>query len=118
MPSEQFKLGGLKGYMPPPTINALNDKQFAQTREILRQSWNNTNAKLVSQRKNMCTPFRAINNSADIYNRSVYDCANGVGVNCPTTKIANCNPKYTYDGSDYTAFLRQKVTGKKYNSSR
>jgi hypothetical protein len=65
---------GFRGRMPAPIIGHNNNHEFAQTRFILRDSWNTTRHSGSSNRKRMVTPFRAVYNAGDLLCRENYSC--------------------------------------------
>ena len=86
--------------------------------------------------KRVITPFRAVNNAGDILSRQNYSCGGpsqtpnsrpglrglrlgSIFSACDGTnvEVTTCNPKYVYDSSNYTTYLRQKAAAKNYNDS-
>ena len=125
-----------RGIMPTPTMNKDDTTDFPQTRFLLREAWNNKYRRNLGTHTRLLTPFRAVNNAGDILCRQNYTCGgssqtpssrpglrglklgsihnvcDGTGVE-PTT----CNPKYVYDSSNYTTYLKQKASTNNYNDS-
>ena len=129
-----------KGYMAPAT-GLCTDKRYPEYEQIrfsLVQAWN---TKYPAQLRNaglkrVVTPFRAVNNSGDLLCRQNYSCGGSSQVaqsrpglrglklgsifsNCDGTGVpaATCNPKYVYDSSNYTTFLKQQALNKNFNDS-
>ena len=125
-----------QGIMPTPSMNKDNTTDFPQTRFVLREAWNNTYKRNLGTYKRVLTPFRAVNNAGDILCRVNYSCGgpsqtpssrpglrglqlgsihsicDGTGVGTTT-----CNPKYVYDSSNYTTYLKQKANTRTYNDT-
>ena len=69
--------GGLKGYIPQPVVDQDNSSSYAKTRFTLREAWNTSTysgQSCLNGNKNICTPFRAINNAGDLLSRENYSC--------------------------------------------
>jgi hypothetical protein len=125
-----------KGFIPQamPTTDI---SQIAQGRNTVVRAWNTTYPSQIKNKpKPINTPFRIVNNAGDLYCRQNYSC----GGPCQSTQsrpglyglsqrfgsshsvcdgsgvtAATCNPKYVYDGSDYTTYLRNKAILKAYS---
>jgi hypothetical protein len=133
--------GGLKGFIPHSLQTNDNDAEFEMTRFTLKEAWN-TNYKSQIQttpvNKPIQTPFRVVNNAGDLLNRKYY-CNGGSSIQAfrpnvrglkqrygsiertdngsdPLVPSAACNPKFVYDSSDYTRYMKQKATAKNYNN--
>ena len=130
--------GAIKGYMAPAS-GICTDKRYTEYENIrfsLVKAWNTTypgqlkNANL----KRIATPFRAVNNAGDLLCRQNYSCGGScmsfqsrpglrglkIGAifsNCDGTGVppTTCNPKYVYDSSDYTTYLKQQALNKNFN---
>ena len=124
-----------RGIMPKPTRNKDETSDFSQMRTVLRESWNTSYQRQLGGLKRVLTPFRAVNNAGDILCRQNYTCGGpnsgyqsraglrglrfgGVHSNCDDTGVpaSSCNPKYVYDSSNYTTFLKQQANVTKYNA--
>jgi len=124
-----------------PATGLCTDKRYPEYEQIrfsLVQAWN---TKYPAQLRNaglkrVVTPFRAVNNSGDLLCRQNYSCGGSSQVaqsrpglrglklgsifsNCDGTGVpaATCNPKYVYDSSNYTTFLKQQALNKNFNDS-
>jgi len=64
----------INGYMAKGINPAVKDSSFAQTRAILRSSWNTTSLSGSSNPNRMTGGFRAVNNAGDILSRQNYSC--------------------------------------------
>jgi len=125
------------GFMPQP-MPTTDTSQISLSRNTLVRAWNTLYPSQIKNKpRPRNTPFRIVNNAGDIYNRINYGCAgpcqtpqsrpglyglsqrfgssNGV---CDGTGVvaATCNPKYVYDGSDYTKYLKNKAILQGYNT--
>lgn len=117
---------------------------FGQSEHALaRKTLTNTHDAFIvkSDQKNrpMCGPFRAVMNAGDLLGRQFLqcDCPNPLGRNAAkltsgdgvsqtgcglvrlgytvkTVPIANCNPRYVYDASDYIKFKKINAQRKDY----
>jgi hypothetical protein len=122
--------------MPRPTINQDNTNDFSQTRLLLRQAWNTSYIKNLGTYKRVITPFRAVNNAGDILSRQNYSCGGpsqtpssrpglrglhlgSIFSACDGTnvEVTTCNPKYVYDSSNYTTYLKQRANNRNYSDS-
>jgi len=126
----------MRGIMPRPTMNQDNTTDFSQTRFLLREAWNTNYIRKLGTYKRIITPFRAVNNAGDILSRKNYSCGGpsqaptsrpglrglnlgGIHSSCDDTGVepTTCNPKYVYDSSNYTTYLKQKANNKNYNDT-
>jgi hypothetical protein len=126
----------IRGIMPRPTMNQDNSTNFAQSRFVLREAWNTKYISQLGANQRVLTPFRAVNNAGDLLCRQNYSCGGpsqapqsrpglrglrigAIFSNCDGTNVpgASCNPKYVYDSSNYTTFLKQKANAKNYNDT-
>ena len=126
----------IRGIMPRPTMNQDNTTDFSQTRFLLRQAWNTSYTKNLGNYKRVITPFRAVNNAGDILSRQNYSCGGpsqtpssrpglrGLKLGsifsvCDGTnvEVTTCNPKYVYDSSNYTTYLKQRANNRNYSDS-
>jgi hypothetical protein len=126
----------IRGIMPRPTINQDNTNDFSQTRLLLRQAWNTSYIKNLGTYKRVITPFRAVNNAGDILSRQNYSCGGpsqtpssrpglrglhlgSIFSACDGTnvEVTTCNPKYVYDSSNYTTYLKQRANNRNYSDS-
>jgi len=126
----------VRGIMPRPTINQDKTEDYHQTRFLLRQAWNTKYISQLGAYKRVLTPFRAVNNAGDLLCRKNYSCGgpsqvassrpglSGLRIgaifsNCDGTNVpgSSCNPKYVYDSSNYTTYLKQKANVKNYNDT-
>jgi hypothetical protein len=117
-------MSGINSSQP---VNNNRSSEHAQTRHILRSSWNQQNASgVINGHKRVITPFRAVNNLGDFLNRQNYVCGGSNQVNasrpgwkghigsiissCDGTKVpgAVTNPKFVPDSSDYIKYRRQR----------
>ena len=121
-----------RGQMLTPTQTKDNTSEFSQTRTVLRKAWNTQYRTQLGGRTLGITPFRAVNNAGDLLSRQGYSCGainvvnsraglrglrlGGVRNNCDGTGVpaGACNPKYVYDSSNYTTYLKQKASSKTY----
>jgi hypothetical protein len=130
-------LGGtIKGYIPQAIQTTDNGDEFAVARFILKQAWNTDYKRQTHYKKTAVTPFRAVTNSGDLLSRQNYSCGgscqsiqstprvhgikNHLGhmySNCDGSGIppSSCNPKYVYDSSNYTRFVKEKSIVSNYN---
>jgi len=84
------------GTMKTPTGTASRASGFSRERFQLRNAWNGTNAAKYSNGASMAqTPFRAVFNAGNV---------------APSSG----NPKYVYDSSVYSMFVRQKTGVRRY----
>ena len=126
----------IRGIMPRPTMNQDNTTDFSQTRFLLREAWNTSYIKNLGNYKRVITPFRAVNNAGDILSRQNYSCGGpsqtpssrpglrGLKLGsifsvCDGTnvEVTTCNPKYVYDSSNYTTYLKQRANNRNYSDS-
>lgn len=126
----------IRGIMPRPTMNQDNTSDFSQTRFLLRQAWNTSYTKNLGTYKRVITPFRAVNNAGDILSRQNYSCGGpsqtpssrpglrglhlgSIFSACDGTnvEVTTCNPKYVYDSSNYTTYLKQRANNRNYSDS-
>jgi hypothetical protein len=121
----------------PQTTQLVDNSQLIENRVILKEAWN-TKIKSQLGGKYSCatTPFRALNNAGDLLGRKNYSCGGScqsfqsrpglhglsqrfgsIFSKCDNTKVpaAACNPKFVYDGSDYTRFKKQLYISRNYN---
>jgi len=127
-----------RGFIPPPIVTTDKTNEVVQTRFLLRQAWNTNYQRITHYRQTPVTPFRAITNSGDLYSRSNYSCGGAcqtyqsrpglhglkwkfghISDKCDGTGVppASCNPKYVYDSSNYTRFLKERQVNRLYNDS-
>jgi hypothetical protein len=130
--------GAIKGYMAPAS-GSCTDKRYPEYRNIrfsLVKAWNTSYPSQLKNagKKRISTPFRAINNAGDLLCRQNYSCGGssmvaksrpglkGLNIgaifsNCDGTGVpaSTCNPKYVYDSSNYTTFLKQQALNKNFN---
>jgi hypothetical protein len=129
--------GGVKGFIPQQLITT-DTSVYGPTRLYLREAFDTSYLRqqtLQGVPAKINSPFRLVTNAGDKLSRVNYNCGGSSiqgsrpqnrglkrlwGSNnshCDGTGIeaANCNTKYVYDGSDYTAFLRNKSVNKTYN---
>jgi len=72
--------GGFQGYMPQAVQTtekgSFGSNVFENLRYTLRQAWNTKykNELLVANKKQIITPFRAVNNAGDLLSRENYSC--------------------------------------------
>jgi len=130
--------GGIKGIAPKPANVNTETQGLATNRLLLREAWNSTpySDNLGNKRRNIITPFRAVNNAGDRLSRENYSCGGSCqtfqsrpGLNglrgafgavqsrCDGSGVppASCNVKYVYDSSDYTRYLKQRSVNRNYN---
>ena len=129
--------GGLKGFIPQPLITT-DSSAYGPTRLYLREAFDTSYLRQTTIQgvpASINSPFRLVTNAGDKLSRVNYNCG-GTSIQgsrpqnrglkqlwgsnksqCDGTGIepANCNTKYVYDGSDYTAFLRNRTYNKTYN---
>ena len=124
----------MRGIMPRPTMNQDNSNEFSQNRFLLREAWNTSYIRKLGTNKRIITPFRAVNNAGDLLSRKNYSCGGpsqaptsrpglrglhlgGIHSSCDASGVepTTCNPKYVYDSSNYTTYLKQKASVKNYN---
>jgi len=141
MPS--FTLGGgMHGIAPSPVSNGTmkGSSEHESVRFILRKAWNGLAAsKNVNGRAPAATPFRVVNNAGDYLSRVNYTSGGSNQVTSAKSSItvgwrgsaggvhsmndgtgipsATCNPKFVYDGSDYTRFRKQMAVNRNYNDA-
>jgi hypothetical protein len=130
--------GAIRGYMAPAS-GICTDKRYTEYENIrfsLVQAWNTTYPAQLRNagKKRVITPFRAVNNAGDLLSRQYYSCGGSsqapqsrpglrglkigsIFSNCDGTGVppATCNPKYVYDSSNYTTYLKQQALNKNYN---
>ena len=125
----------LHGFIATPTRTSDNSSDFSQMRTMLRNGWNTSYHIQLGAHRRVLTPFRAVNNAGDLLCRDGYSCGatnqinsraglrglriGGVRNNCDGTGVpaGACNPKYVYDSSNYTTYLKQKAAAGNYNDS-
>jgi hypothetical protein len=83
------------GTMSTPTGAASRASGFSRERFQLRNAWNGTNAAKYNGAGMAQTPFRAVFNAGNV---------------APSSG----NPKYVYDSSVYSMFVRQKTGVRRY----
>ena len=87
-----------KGGMPVQTGVSERNQIFSMNRKIITRGWNGNMANVVSSHViHPATPFRAVYNASDV-------------------QPSNCNPKYVYDSSVYSAYRNQVARNKTYNT--
>ena len=130
--------GAIKGYMAPAS-GICTDKQYPEYENIrfsLIKAWNTSYPSQLNNagKKRIATPFRAVNNAGDLLCRQNYSCGGScmapqsrpglkglrIGAmfsNCDGSGVppTTCNPKYVYDSSNYTTFLKQQALNKNFN---
>jgi hypothetical protein len=134
--------GGFRGIAPRPVTNGTmkGSSEHETTRFVLRKAWNGLAAsKNVNGRPPAATPFRVVNNAGDYLSRQNYTSGGSNQVTTAKSSItagwrgsagsvhprndgsgipsATCNPKFVYDGSDYTKFRRQMAVNRTYNDA-
>lgn len=133
--------GGIRGLMPMPTIDKVNDSEFETARILIKEVWNNNPVLRDASGEPTggnyaCTPFRKVMNAGDALTRVNYSCGgacqtpqsipgiasikNSIGAiknNCDRSLVppSSCNVKYVYDSSDYVRYVKQNATAKNYN---
>jgi hypothetical protein len=131
--------GGFQGYMPQQVQTtekgSFGSNVFENLRYTLRNAWNTTyKAELrAANRKQIITPFRAVNNSGDFLSRKNYSSGGpnptnasrpgyarligSIWTNTDTTGIpaSSCNVKFVADSSEYTKFRKQRANNQNYN---
>jgi hypothetical protein len=128
---------GLKGFIPQQLITT-DASAYGPTRLYLREAFDTSYLRqktLQGVPARINSPFRLVTNAGDKLSRVNYTCGgysnqgsrpqnrglkrlwgstqfacDGSGI-----EAANCNTKYVYDGSDYTAFLKNRSYNKTYN---
>ena len=124
----------IRGIMPIQSMDQDRTSEFSQTRFLLREAWNNKYRRNLGTYKRVLTPFRAVNNAGDILCRVNYSCGGpsqtpssrpglrglklgSIHSVCDNTGVSTttCNPKYVYDSSNYTTYLKQKASNQNYN---
>jgi hypothetical protein len=128
---------GLKGFIPQQLITT-DSSAYGPTRLYLREAFDTSYLRqktLQGVPARINSPFRLVTNAGDKLSRVNYTCGGysnqgsrpqnrglkqlwgSTKFECDGTGIeaANCNTKYVYDGSDYTAFLRNRSYNKTYN---
>jgi len=129
--------GGIRGFVPQELITT-DTSAYGPTRLYLREAFNTSYLRqqtLQGVPASINSPFRLVTNAGDKLSRINYSCG-GTTIqgsrpqnrglkqlwgssksHCDGTGIepSNCNTKYVYDGSDYTAFLRNQAYNKTYN---
>ena len=136
IPNRASKLGGgIQGFIPQSLITTNNNAGFADTRFLLKNSWNNN--KRFRALGIIQTPFRVYNNAGDVLSREYYSCGGpcqtfqsrpgmfglkqrfgAIQNKCDGTGIppSSCNVKYVYDSSDYIRYLKEGAINKNYNA--
>tara|TARA_B110000879_G_C11183375_1_gene519773 strand:+ start:2204 stop:2599 length:396 start_codon:yes stop_codon:yes gene_type:complete len=126
----------INGISPKQTITSFKHSEQAQSREVLRRSWNQMYASgTVNNKERVLTPFRAVNNLGDFLGRKNYVCGGPNQVNaskpgwkghigsilsnCDNSGVegASCNPKFVSDSSDYVRFRKLRAMNKNYNDT-
>jgi len=124
------------GFIPQSVQTNDNTADFADTRFLLKNSWNTAYSREIRRGLLRTGPFRAVNNAGDLLSRQAYSCGGscqtpqsrpglyglktGFGKTqsqCDGSRVmpATCNQKYVYDSSDYTRFLKQQAAHRNYN---
>ena len=126
----------INGISPKQTITSFKHSEQAQSREVLRRSWNQMYASgTVNNKERVLTPFRAVNNLGDFLGRinyssggpnavktlkagtkklggSVPDDSDGTNVPASSTNV-----KFVPDSSDYIKYKKQAAMNRNYNDS-
>lgn len=128
---------GLKGFIPQQLITT-DASVYGPTRLYLRESFDTSYLRqktLQGVPAKINSPFRLVTNAGDKLSRQNYTCGGysnqgsrpqnrglrrlwgSTQFNCDGTGVeaANCNTKYVYDSSDYTAYMRNRSYNKTYN---
>lgn len=130
-------MSAINGISPKQTVTSFKHGEQAQSREVLRRSWNQLQASgTVNDKKRVLTPFRAVNNLGDFLGRKNYVCGGPNQVNaskpgwkghigsiisnCDNSGVegASCNPKFVSDSSDYVRFRKLRAMNKNYNDTK
>jgi hypothetical protein len=130
-------MSGINGISPKQTVTSFKHGEQAQSREVLRRSWNQLQASgTVNDHTRVLTPFRAVNNLGDFLGRKNYVCGGPNQVNaskpgwkghigsiisdCDNSGVegASCNPKFVSDSSDYVRFRKLRAMNKNYNDTK
>ena len=130
-------MSAINGISPKQTVTSFKHGEQAQSREVLRRSWNQLQASgTVNDKKRVLTPFRAVNNLGDFLCRKNYVCGGPNQVNaskpgwkghigsilsnCDNSGVegASCNPKFVSDSSDYVRFRKLRAMNKNYNDTK
>jgi hypothetical protein len=130
-------MSAINGISPKQTVTSFKHGDQAQSREVLRRSWNQLQASgTVNDKKRVLTPFRAVNNLGDFLGRKNYVCGGPNQVNaskpgwkghigsiisnCDNSGVegASCNPKFVSDSSDYVRFRKLRAMNKNYNDTK
>jgi hypothetical protein len=130
-------MSAINGISPKQTVTSFKHGEQAQSREVLRRSWNQLQASgTVNNKERVLTPFRAVNNLGDFLGRKNYVCGGPNQVNaskpgwkghigsiisnCDNSGVegASCNPKFVSDSSDYIRFRKLRAMNKNYNDTK
>jgi hypothetical protein len=130
-------MSAINGISPKQTVTSFKHGDQAQSREVLRRSWNQLQASgTVNDKERVLTPFRAVNNLGDFLGRKNYVCGGPNQVNaskpgwkghigsiisnCDNSGVegASCNPKFVSDSSDYVRFRKLRAMNKNYNDTK
>lgn len=130
-------MSAINGISPKQTVTSFKHGEQAQSREVLRRSWNQLQASgTVNNKERVLTPFRAVNNLGDFLGRKNYVCGGPNQVNaskpgwkghigsiisnCDNSGVegASCNPKFVSDSSDYVRFRKLRAMNKNYNDTK
>ena len=130
-------MSAINGISPKQTVTSFKHCEQAQSREVLRRSWNQLQASgTVNDKERVLTPFRAVNNLGDFLGRKNYVCGGPNQVNaskpgwkghigsiisnCDNSGVegASCNPKFVSDSSDYVRFRKLRAMNKNYNDTK
>lgn len=130
-------MSAINGISPKQTVTSFKHGDQAQSREVLRRSWNQLQASgTVNEKERVLTPFRAVNNLGDFLGRKNYVCGGPNQVNaskpgwkghigsiisnCDNSGVegASCNPKFVSDSSDYVRFRKLRAMNKNYNDTK
>tara|TARA_Y100000992_G_scaffold79073_3_gene50149 strand:- start:192 stop:596 length:405 start_codon:yes stop_codon:yes gene_type:complete len=106
-----------KGVSPQQTVTGFNDFDIVNTRNVLRDSWQNHFLQnKINGHGRVVTPFRASQGLGDFLGRKNTTCGLRGG-KCDASKIesASGNVKFVSDSSLYTRFRRETAIGKNYN---
>ena len=130
-------MSAINGISPKQTVTSFKHHEEAQSREVLRRSWNQLQASgKINGKERVLTPFRAVNNLGDFLGRKNYVCGGPNQVNaskpgwkghigsiisnCDDSGVegASCNPKFVSDSSDYVRFRKLRAMNKNYNDTK
>lgn len=130
-------MSAINGISPKQTVTSFKHGEQAQSREVLRRSWNQLQASgTVNDKERVLTPFRAVNNLGDFLGRKNYVCGGPNQVNaskpgwkghigsiisnCDNSGVegASCNPKFVSDSSDYVRFRKLRAMNRNYNDTK